>query len=87
MKKRITVVGGGAWGTALAVQAVRAGEDVELILRNPDLADRINNNGENDFYLPVSRCQVRFAPQQTMTVFAIQMLCFWLRQHSICVKP
>lgn len=52
MKKRITVVGGGAWGTALAVQAVRAGEDVELILRNEDLADQINTKGENDLYLP-----------------------------------
>ena len=52
MKKRITVVGGGAWGTALAVQAVRAGEDVELILRNEELADRINTKGENDLYLP-----------------------------------
>lgn len=52
MKKRITVVGGGAWGTALAMQAVRAGEDVELILRNGDLADRINKTGENDLYLP-----------------------------------
>ncbi|WP_033070432.1 NAD(P)H-dependent glycerol-3-phosphate dehydrogenase [Thalassospira australica] len=52
MRKRITVVGGGAWGTALALQAVRAGEDVELILRNADLADRINVNGQNDLYLP-----------------------------------
>lgn len=52
MKKRITVVGGGAWGTALAVQAVRAGEDVELVLRNEELADRINTTGENDLYLP-----------------------------------
>ncbi|HAI31903.1 MAG TPA: glycerol-3-phosphate acyltransferase, partial [Thalassospira sp.] len=48
----MTVVGGGAWGTALAVQAVRAGEDVELILRNEELADRINTKGENDLYLP-----------------------------------
>ncbi|NIZ00577.1 NAD(P)H-dependent glycerol-3-phosphate dehydrogenase [Thalassospira lucentensis] len=52
MKKRITVIGGGAWGTALAVQAVRAGADVELVLRNPDLAEHINANGENDLYLP-----------------------------------
>ena len=52
MKKRITVIGGGAWGTALAIQAVRAGADVELILRNPDLAEQINANGENDLYLP-----------------------------------
>ena len=52
MKKRLTVIGGGAWGTALAIQAVRAGADVELILRNPDLAEQINANGENDLYLP-----------------------------------
>lgn len=52
MKKRITVVGGGAWGTALAVQAVRAGADVELVLRNADLAEQINATGENAVYLP-----------------------------------
>ncbi|MCC9621027.1 NAD(P)-dependent glycerol-3-phosphate dehydrogenase [Thalassospira sp. MA62] len=52
MKKRITVIGGGAWGTALAVQAVRAGSDVELVLRNDDLARKINKDGENTLYLP-----------------------------------
>lgn len=50
--KRITVVGGGAWGTALAIQAVRAGADVELVLRDRALAERIDTSGENDVYLP-----------------------------------
>lgn len=33
---KIQVVGGGAWGTALAIQAARAGADVTLVVRNPE---------------------------------------------------
>jgi len=32
---RIAVIGGGAWGTALAIQAARAGREVVLVVRNP----------------------------------------------------
>ncbi len=37
MSKRILVVGAGAWGTALAIQATRAGNDVTLWARRPSL--------------------------------------------------
>lgn len=33
---KIQVIGGGAWGTALAIQAARAGGSVTLVVRNPD---------------------------------------------------
>ena len=32
---RVAVIGGGAWGTALAIQAARAGREVVLVARNP----------------------------------------------------
>jgi glycerol-3-phosphate dehydrogenase (NAD(P)+) len=35
MSRRVLVVGAGAWGTALAIQAARAGNDVTLWARNP----------------------------------------------------
>jgi len=35
--KRIAIIGGGSWGTALAVIAARAGHDVQLWSRNPDV--------------------------------------------------
>lgn len=51
-EKRIGIVGGGAWGTALAIQAVRAGAQVHMLLRDGDLAARMNETRENDLYLP-----------------------------------
>lgn len=50
--QRIGVLGGGSWGTALAIQAARAGCTVELWARDADLADRINRERENHKYLP-----------------------------------
>ena len=39
--RRITVVGGGAWGTALAVIAARAGRETRLWARRQDVVDDI----------------------------------------------
>lgn len=49
--RRITVLGGGAWGTALALSMLRAGHQVRLWARDPDMADTIRR-GENARYLP-----------------------------------
>lgn len=49
---KIAVLGAGAWGTALAVQAVRAGRDVVLWARDPDRAAEIAAARENARYLP-----------------------------------
>jgi glycerol-3-phosphate dehydrogenase (NAD(P)+) len=43
----ITIVGTGAWGTALALQAVRAGHTVALVARDPDTASAIQANRES----------------------------------------
>jgi glycerol-3-phosphate dehydrogenase (NAD(P)+) len=37
MSRRVFVVGAGAWGTALAIQAARAGNDVTLWARRPEV--------------------------------------------------
>jgi glycerol-3-phosphate dehydrogenase (NAD(P)+) len=49
---KATVLGGGAWGTALAAQAVRAGLDTRLWVRSPALASAITERRENAAYLP-----------------------------------
>ncbi|MBK8906907.1 MAG: NAD(P)-dependent glycerol-3-phosphate dehydrogenase [Rhodospirillales bacterium] len=49
---RIGIVGAGAWGTALATVAARAGCDVMLWSREPDVADDINDRHENARFLP-----------------------------------
>ena len=50
--KRIGVIGGGAWGTALAAAAARAGRAVTLWAREPDVAASINERHENRRFLP-----------------------------------
>ncbi len=52
LPQRIGVVGAGAWGTALAVAAWRAGRGVTLWARRPEQAAAIAATRENARYLP-----------------------------------
>lgn len=49
---RICVLGGGAWGTALALNARRAGHDVVLWARDETTVEAINRDRANPRYLP-----------------------------------
>lgn len=48
----IGIIGGGAWGTALAVTAARAGRDVLLWAREPEVVASINDQHRNVTFLP-----------------------------------
>jgi glycerol-3-phosphate dehydrogenase (NAD(P)+) len=48
---RLTVIGAGAWGTALALAARRAGSDVMIWARDPAIAIAIDQLHENPVYL------------------------------------
>ena len=48
----IAVVGGGAWGTALAQAAAAAGRNVILWMRDARLAQSMNESRTNARYLP-----------------------------------
>jgi len=50
--QRIGIIGGGAWGSALALTARRAGRDVVLWAREPDVAAAINRDHANPVFLP-----------------------------------
>ncbi len=50
--KRLAIIGAGAWGTALAVVARRAGSSPVLWARDPAVAAAINERHENRSYLP-----------------------------------
>jgi len=54
---RIAVVGAGAWGTALALVAARAGADVVLWGRDAALVEAITATLENPAYLPGIRLE------------------------------
>jgi glycerol-3-phosphate dehydrogenase (NAD(P)+) len=48
----VTVLGGGAWGTALALTTQRAGHEVQLWARDAVTVEAIRERGENTRYLP-----------------------------------
>jgi glycerol-3-phosphate dehydrogenase (NAD(P)+) len=50
--KRLAIVGGGAWGTALAMVARRAGSTLRLWARDPDVVAAINQRHQNPLFLP-----------------------------------
>ncbi|HSK39850.1 MAG TPA: 2-dehydropantoate 2-reductase N-terminal domain-containing protein, partial [Arenibaculum sp.] len=50
--RSIGVVGAGAWGTALALAARRAGRSVILWARSPEIAETIRRRHVNPRYLP-----------------------------------
>ncbi|HEX3970967.1 MAG TPA: NAD(P)H-dependent glycerol-3-phosphate dehydrogenase [Stellaceae bacterium] len=50
--QRFGVIGGGAWGTALAQVLRRAGRDVVLWAREPEVVAAINGNHNNPLFLP-----------------------------------
>ncbi|MDC0577290.1 NAD(P)-dependent glycerol-3-phosphate dehydrogenase [Gammaproteobacteria bacterium] len=51
-RKNISVLGGGSWGTVLAYLASLNGNQVNLWMRDNDLAEEINNTRTNKRYLP-----------------------------------
>jgi glycerol-3-phosphate dehydrogenase len=56
---RIGVIGGGAWGTALAQVAARGGEPVSLWAREPEVVAAINATHENPLFLAGVTCRPR----------------------------
>jgi glycerol-3-phosphate dehydrogenase (NAD(P)+) len=50
--KRVAVIGGGAWGTALAQVAAKAGRDTLLWALESEVVDGINESHENCLFLP-----------------------------------
>jgi glycerol-3-phosphate dehydrogenase (NAD(P)+) len=59
----VGVLGGGSWGTALAIAAHRAGSKVILVTRNKNVIESVAENRINDVYLP----QVFIDPAITVT--------------------
>jgi glycerol-3-phosphate dehydrogenase (NAD(P)+) len=49
---RIGIIGGGAFGTAMAIVARRSGHDIVLWAYEPEVAAAINGSSENPIFLP-----------------------------------
>lgn len=67
--KRISVIGAGAWGTALAASLARAGKTPLLWTRDPDIVKSISNNRQNPRYLPGIDLPQSIHPTQTLSDF------------------
>ena len=57
MTAAVGVIGGGAWGTALAQVAARAGGRVLLQAREPQVVEAVNARRENPLFLPGVRIE------------------------------
>jgi glycerol-3-phosphate dehydrogenase (NAD(P)+) len=68
--ENVVVFGGGAWGTALALVAARAGRQTTLWLRDPDVAAAIRDHGRNERALPAIRLDRSFAVSTDLAVAA-----------------
>src|SRR5258706_15139670 len=55
MTSQIAIIGGGGWGTALAITMARAERDVRLWAFEPYLVETILATFENPIYLPGAR--------------------------------
>ena len=59
---KISIIGAGAFGTAMAIAAERAGNDVMLWAHDPDVSAAIRETGENPDYLPRMAIGPRITP-------------------------
>jgi len=53
-KTRVSVLGGGAWGAALALHCARKGHDVLVWAREIEVVDGINKQHENTPFFKVN---------------------------------
>src|SRR5690606_9635214 len=67
---KVAVLGGGAWGTALAAAMMRAGNEAVLWARDGATVEAIERSAENPRYLP----GIRLDPAPQATTDAAQAL-------------
>lgn len=60
-RTRVGVIGGGAWGTALACHCARMGHDTLIWALEKEAADAINTQHENTVFLKVRAAALRWA--------------------------
>lgn len=82
---RITILGAGAWGTALAISlARRGGHHLCLWSHSPSLTEELNETGENLAYLPgfILPADIRVTSDLVEAIFEADfLLCVMPSQH------
>jgi glycerol-3-phosphate dehydrogenase (NAD(P)+) len=76
--QRIAIVGAGAWGTALATVARRAGREVTIWARSPEIAAEINDRHSNKTYLPDVTLDAAIRASNDLTALRDADAIFWV---------
>lgn len=74
----VAVVGGGAWGTAIAEAAARAGRDVILWAREPETVSAVNSKHENTPFLAGVPLSVNIRATGELEEIAAADVIFWV---------
>jgi glycerol-3-phosphate dehydrogenase (NAD(P)+) len=75
--ERVTVIGGGAWGTALAQAAATAGRNVTIVARDAAVVDEINTRHTNSVHLAAQgldatiRASTSYAGDADLVILAV----------------
>lgn len=74
--KTLAIIGGGSWGTALAIVLAPRFESVRLWVFEPDLAARMESARENDVFLPGFKlaANVKISPDLPETVIGADIV-------------
>ena len=80
---QISVYGSGSWGTALAVLMGKAGHEVNLLGRNPEESQRMNERRENIHYLPGVVLPQNVQASTDLNKLSAEMLVLSVPSHSV----
>lgn len=84
----ISIIGAGAWGTAVALSALEAGHRISLITKNQDDADLINKHHENVTFFPgisiPEEISVTASYDSLKTCDALFLICPSAAVESVC---
>lgn len=82
-RTRVSVVGGGSWGTALALILERQGFDVPLWVYESDLARSMAQTRENSVYLPGFRLPPAIAPTNDFATVPAEVVVVAVPSHAL----
>lgn len=65
--KKLAIIGGGSWGTALSIVLSRKARPISLWIYEPDICEQIRKNRENEVFLPGFRVPDAVCPTNDLT--------------------
>ena len=77
-RTKVTVIGAGAWGTALAIHCARKGHDTMLWAMEPHAVEEINTKHTNETFLKVR-------PERGSALSWVRMMMFGAEMNCVCL--